>query len=158
MCVLFDLLPVQHLTLLLGNAVLLGFLWHPRTVECYLLSSSFSYSIFRWSSSVCKRSETNNHSVFRINCAIHIVPLVQLLEHCVNSLTFASRQRAATWPLCVCSCPYSCSALWDIESGQPTVTFSGHTGDVMSLSLGPDLNSFVSGACDASAKVSERLY
>jgi len=55
-------------------------------------------------------------------------------------------------------CPYSCSALWDIESGQPTVTFSGHTGDVMSLSLGPDLNSFVSGACDASAKVSKHLH
>lgn len=33
------------------------------------------------------------------------------------------------------------------------MTFSGHTGDVMSVSLGPDQNSFVSGACDSSAKV-----
>jgi len=29
----------------------------------------------------------------------------------------------------------------------------GHTGDVMSLSLSPDMHTFVSGACDASAKV-----
>ena len=33
------------------------------------------------------------------------------------------------------------------------MTFAGHTGDVMSVSLGPDQNSFVSGACDSSAKV-----
>lgn len=46
------------------------------------------------------------------------------------------------------------SALWDIETGQQTTTFAGHTGDVMSLSLSPDSKSFVSGACDASAKVS----
>lgn len=45
------------------------------------------------------------------------------------------------------------SALWDIESGQEVTKFEGHTGDVMSLSLGPDQNSFVSGACDATAKV-----
>ena len=45
------------------------------------------------------------------------------------------------------------SALWDIETGQHTTTFTGHTGDVMSLSLAPDMRTFVSGACDASAKV-----
>lgn len=44
-------------------------------------------------------------------------------------------------------------ALWDIETGQQTLTFNGHTGDVMSISLGPDLNSFVSGACDSTAKL-----
>ena len=33
------------------------------------------------------------------------------------------------------------------------MSFNGHTGDVMSVSLGPDQNSFVSGACDSSAKV-----
>jgi WD40 repeat protein len=49
---------------------------------------------------------------------------------------------------------YVFSGLWDIETGQQTLTFNGHTGDVMSLSLGPDLNSFVSGACDSTAKVS----
>lgn len=45
------------------------------------------------------------------------------------------------------------SALWDIETSQQTTVFSGHTGDVMSLSLSPDLRTFVSGACDASAKL-----
>ena len=45
------------------------------------------------------------------------------------------------------------SALWDIETGQQTTTFTGHTGDVMSLSLAPDTRLFVSGACDASAKL-----
>ena len=47
----------------------------------------------------------------------------------------------------------ACSALWDIEKGQPTRLFSGHRGDVLSLSLSPDCRSFVSGACDASAKL-----
>ncbi len=46
------------------------------------------------------------------------------------------------------------SALWDIETGQQTTSFNGHTGDVMSLSVSPDMRTFVSGACDASAKVS----
>ena len=45
------------------------------------------------------------------------------------------------------------SALWDIETGQQIISFQGHTGDVMSLSLSPDMKTFVSGACDASAKV-----
>jgi guanine nucleotide-binding protein G(I)/G(S)/G(T) subunit beta-1 len=60
--------------------------------------------------------------------------------------------------------------LWDIEAGVRTVEFSDHTGDVMrcesfiffcspcancgkSLSLGPNQNVFVSGACDATAKL-----
>ena len=47
-------------------------------------------------------------------------------------------------------------ALWDIETGQQTTQFLGHTGDVMSLSLSPDMKTFVSGACDASAKVTTR--
>lgn len=44
-------------------------------------------------------------------------------------------------------------ALWDIETGQQTTAYNGHTGDVMSLSLSPDNRTFVSGACDASAKL-----
>ncbi|XP_074839104.1 guanine nucleotide-binding protein G(I)/G(S)/G(T) subunit beta-2 [Carettochelys insculpta] len=44
-------------------------------------------------------------------------------------------------------------ALWDIETGQQTTAFGGHSGDVMSLSLAPDGRSFVSGACDASIKL-----
>lgn len=49
--------------------------------------------------------------------------------------------------------PSLSSALFDIENGQVVTSFNGHTGDVMSLSLGPDQNLFISGACDASAKV-----
>lgn len=43
--------------------------------------------------------------------------------------------------------------LWDIETGQQVASFLGHTGDVMALSLSPQGRSFVSGACDASAKL-----
>lgn len=43
--------------------------------------------------------------------------------------------------------------LWDIETGQQVSSFLGHTGDVMALSLSPQGRSFVSGACDASAKL-----
>ena len=46
-------------------------------------------------------------------------------------------------------------ALWDVETGQQIQVYAGHTGDVMSLSLSPDQRTFVSGACDASAKVSQ---
>lgn len=52
-----------------------------------------------------------------------------------------------------CGFHFVFSALWDIETGQQTTAFTGHTGDVMSLSLSPDMRTFVSGACDASAKV-----
>ena len=38
-------------------------------------------------------------------------------------------------------------------SGQQMAVYAGHTGDVMSLSLSPDYRTFVSGACDASAKL-----
>ena len=48
-------------------------------------------------------------------------------------------------------------ALWDVETGQQIQVYSGHTGDVMSLSLSPDQRTFVSGACDASAKVSQEM-
>uniref|UniRef100_A0A915DVD1 Uncharacterized protein n=1 Tax=Ditylenchus dipsaci TaxID=166011 RepID=A0A915DVD1_9BILA len=45
-------------------------------------------------------------------------------------------------------------ALWDVEKRARIADFSGHTAGVMSLSLNPkDNNVFVSGACDASAKL-----
>jgi len=44
-------------------------------------------------------------------------------------------------------------ALWDIETGMQSLAFTGHTGDVMSLSLTEDKNTFISGACDATAKL-----
>ena len=44
--------------------------------------------------------------------------------------------------------------LWDVEQGAKIHDFADHLGDVMSLSINPlDNNMFVSGACDAFAKV-----
>ncbi|KCV72476.1 guanine nucleotide-binding protein subunit beta [Fonticula alba] len=43
--------------------------------------------------------------------------------------------------------------LWDIEKGMSTIEFNDHRGDVMSLSVMPERNIFVSGACDALALV-----
>jgi len=43
-------------------------------------------------------------------------------------------------------------ALWDVPSQKRVVEFEGHTGDVMFLSVAPDNQTFVSGACDAKAK------
>jgi len=43
--------------------------------------------------------------------------------------------------------------LWDAENGSQIQQFLDHTGDVMSISLSPDKNTFVSGACDQFAKL-----
>ncbi|KAF7725978.1 guanine nucleotide-binding protein subunit beta 1 [Apophysomyces ossiformis] len=44
--------------------------------------------------------------------------------------------------------------LWDVDAGVKTHEFNDHTGDVMSVSLSPhDPNIFVSGGCDATAKI-----
>lgn len=45
--------------------------------------------------------------------------------------------------------------LWDIEMGSSKTTFADHDGDVMSVSILPqvDPNVFVSGSCDSTAKV-----
>lgn len=44
--------------------------------------------------------------------------------------------------------------LWDLETGSKIHEFADHLGDVMSLSINPlDNNQFVSGACDAFAKL-----
>ena len=44
--------------------------------------------------------------------------------------------------------------LWDLDTGNKIHDFADHLGDVMSLSINPlDHNMFVSGACDAFAKV-----
>jgi len=44
--------------------------------------------------------------------------------------------------------------LWDIEGNSKVVEFTGHNGDVMSVSLDPNNKDvFISGACDATAKL-----
>lgn len=77
--------------------------------------------------------------------------LVSDTLHEIN-ISMQELSSAQSWNWGVCPF-YFYSALWDIETGQQTTTFAGHTGDVMSLSLAPDARLFVSGACDASAKL-----
>lgn len=81
----------------------------------------------------------------------------KLWRHHLVGATFPSSELPSSerWTKRLCSDCLFCShsALWDIETGQQTTTFAGHTGDVMSLSLAPDSRLFVSGACDASAKL-----
>jgi len=43
--------------------------------------------------------------------------------------------------------------LWDVTTKTPKTIFNDHTGDVMSVSLMPNQGTFVSGSCDATAKV-----
>jgi len=43
--------------------------------------------------------------------------------------------------------------LWDVETKQPKVVFTDHTGDVMSVSICEPNSTFVSGSCDATAKL-----
>ena len=75
------------------------------------------------------------------------IPLKALII--VKFVLYTSSSMVAGLYLCV----VISSALWDIESSQQITSFRGHTGDVMSISMAPDENTFVSGACDATAKV-----
>jgi len=43
--------------------------------------------------------------------------------------------------------------LWDVETRTPKAIFNDHTSDVMSVSLFDDKHCFVSGSCDATAKL-----
>jgi len=43
--------------------------------------------------------------------------------------------------------------LWDVETKTAKQIFSDHTGDVMSISIHEEKNMFVSGSCDATAKL-----
>lgn len=43
--------------------------------------------------------------------------------------------------------------LWDVENKTPKAIFNDHTGDVMSVSVYDAKNVFVSGSCDATAKL-----
>jgi len=47
----------------------------------------------------------------------------------------------------------SACILWDVESKTPKAIFSDHGGDVMSVSIFESQTIFVSGSCDASAKL-----
>jgi len=47
--------------------------------------------------------------------------------------------------------------LWDIEKQAVKTTFDSHSSDVMSVSISPDKQIFVSGSCDTTAKVFDIL-
>lgn len=42
---------------------------------------------------------------------------------------------------------------WDIEKRSAVLVFDDHTGDVMSIAVNKDENTFISGSCDATAKL-----
>ncbi|GIQ91485.1 guanine nucleotide-binding protein, beta subunit, partial [Kipferlia bialata] len=43
--------------------------------------------------------------------------------------------------------------LWDIATRRQITTFSDHICDVMTIDVSPDQSTFISGACDAAAKM-----
>lgn len=49
--------------------------------------------------------------------------------------------------LCTCRC------VWDLEAGKRTQDFNAHCGDVVSISLAPDLNTYLTGSVDKTCKL-----
>lgn len=45
------------------------------------------------------------------------------------------------------------STVWDLEAGKREVDFEAHEGDVVTMSLAPDGNTFVTGSVDKSCKL-----
>ncbi|XP_063713690.1 guanine nucleotide-binding protein subunit beta-like [Symsagittifera roscoffensis] len=43
--------------------------------------------------------------------------------------------------------------LWDVSTGKRKSEFTGHSDDIMSLSVAPDKRTFITGACDATARL-----
>lgn len=43
--------------------------------------------------------------------------------------------------------------MWDLESGKKTVDFPAHDGDVVSISLSPDGNTYVTGSVDKTCRL-----
>ena len=46
---------------------------------------------------------------------------------------------------------YRC--IWDLETGKKLSDFQGHDGDVVSISLGPDSNTYVTGSVDKTCRL-----
>lgn len=46
---------------------------------------------------------------------------------------------------------YSC--IWDLQVGKKTSEFDAHNGDVVSISLSPDKNTYVTGSVDRTCKL-----
>lgn len=45
------------------------------------------------------------------------------------------------------------SCIWDLEANKKTTDFEAHAGDVVSISLSPDGNTYVTGSVDKTCKL-----
>lgn len=43
--------------------------------------------------------------------------------------------------------------MWDLESGRKTVDFPAHNGDVVSISVAPDGNTYITGSVDKTCRL-----
>lgn len=50
-------------------------------------------------------------------------------------------------------CVFERSCIWDLEANKKTTDFPAHAGDVVSISLGPDGNTYVTGSVDRTCKL-----
>lgn len=49
--------------------------------------------------------------------------------------------------------PTVCRCIWDLENGKKTTEFDGHCGDVVTISLAPDGNTYLTGSVDKTCKL-----
>lgn len=43
--------------------------------------------------------------------------------------------------------------MWDLEAGKKTTDFPAHAGDVVTISLSPDMNTYITGSVDRTCKL-----
>lgn len=46
-----------------------------------------------------------------------------------------------------------CSCMWDLTTGRKTVDIPAHNGDVVSISMAPDGNTFITGSVDKTCRL-----
>jgi len=95
-------------------------------------------------------------------CSVYKLPTGQKVEGAGVQKTFAELAQHEGYLSCcrfirenqiVTSSGDSTCILWDIENKSATSIFNDHTGDVMSVSIHEPSGTFVSGSCDAAAKL-----
>jgi WD40 repeat protein len=72
---------------------------------------------------------------------------------CSSFLSAGQLTRHRARPQIITSSGDSTCILWNVETKTPTAIFNDHTGDVMSVSVFDSKDIFVSGSCDATAKL-----
>lgn len=95
-------------------------------------------------------------------CSIYKLPSVKGSEGAVQQKTHGELAQHEGYLSCcrfikddeiITSSGDSTCILWDVETKTPKSSFNDHTGDVMSVSIMEDKHTFVSGSCDATAKL-----